>query len=75
MKSNTEKFIQVKGYTRKYRERKLYEAVIDPSHYVRNHILQLCKDGSVNDAEIAAKLVEMLRNDANYAIRSFADMK
>jgi len=56
-------------------ERKLYEAAIDPSHYVRNHILQLCKDGCVNDAEIAVKLVEILRNDANYAIRSFADMK
>lgn len=56
-------------------ERKLYEAAIDPSHYVRNHVLKLCKDGCVNDTEIAAKLVEILRNDANYAIRSFADRK
>ncbi len=53
-------------------ERKLYEAAIDPSHYVRYHILQLCKDGCINDEDITAKLLEILQNDANYAIKKFA---
>ena len=53
-------------------ERKLYEAAIDPSHYVRNHVLRICKDGCINDAYISSKLIEILQNDANYAIRNFA---
>ena len=53
-------------------ERKLYEAAIDPSHYVRNNVLQLCKDGLIQDKDIVAKLIQILQNDANYAIRRFA---
>ncbi len=54
-------------------ERKLYEVALDPSPYVRNHILRLCKDGCIKDAGITAKLAEMLQQDANYAIRRFAE--
>lgn len=53
-------------------ERKLYEAAVDPSHFVRNFILHLCKGGQVRDEAIRNRLIEILKNDANYAIRNCA---
>lgn len=56
----------------KYRdlaERKLCEAAIDPSHYVRSQVLNLCKSEKIKIPEIYDKLFNILANDANYAIR------
>lgn len=53
-------------------ERKLYEAAIDPSQYVRNQILILCLKGKILDNTIRQKLLESLSNDANHALRSGA---
>lgn len=56
----------------KYRdlaERKLCEAAIDPSHYVRSQVLNLCKDKKIQVPEIRDELLGILANDANYAIR------
>lgn len=56
----------------KYRdlaERKLCEAAIDPSHYVRSQVLNLCKGKKIKDPEICDELFDILTNDANYAIR------
>ena len=50
-------------------ERKLCEAAIDPSHYVRNQVLKLCLSGKINVPEIRNELFDILKNDANYAIR------
>lgn len=50
-------------------EQKLYRAAIDPSHYVRNYVLNLCKTEKIVDTAINNKLVEIIKNDANYAIR------
>ena len=50
-------------------ERKLCEAAIDPSHYVRNQVLKLCINGKINAPEIRNELFDILKNDANYAIR------
>ena len=52
-------------------ENKLNQIVADPSHYVRNTLLRLCQNGEI-PIEIAKKLVDMLSNDANYAIREYA---
>ena len=54
-------------------ERKLYEGAIDPSHYVRNYLLQLCKNGQIADAAISERIADIMKNDANYAIRTFAN--
>ena len=56
----------------KYRdlsERKLCEAAIDPSHYVRSQVLNLCKGKKIKTPEIRDELFDILTNDANYAIR------
>ena len=56
----------------KYRnlaERRLCEAAIDPSHYVRSQILNLCRNKKIGTSEIRAELFDILTNDANYAIR------
>lgn len=56
----------------KYRdlaERKLCEAAIDPSHYVRSQVLNLCKSKKIKAPEICDELFGILTNDANYAIR------
>lgn len=50
-------------------ERKLYEAAIDPSHYVRSRVLNLCTSKKIKTPEICSKLFDILENDANYAIR------
>lgn len=50
-------------------ERKLCEAAIDPSHYVRGQILNLCKDKKIHSSEICNELLGILANDANYAIK------
>lgn len=66
----------VKMLATKYKdrvERKLYEGAIDPSHYVRNHLLRLCRNGKIVDASISTHITEILKNDANYAIRAFAN--
>jgi len=52
-------------------ENKLYQVATDPSHYVRNNLLRLCKDGTVQE-EISEKLIKLFENDANYAIREYA---
>lgn len=56
----------------KYRdlaERKLCEAAIDPSHYVRSQVLNLCKSEKIKIPEIKNELIGILATDANYAIR------
>lgn len=56
----------------KYRdlaERKLCEAAIDPSHYVRSQVLNLCRSKKIKISEIRNELLDILTNDANYAIR------
>ena len=50
-------------------ERKLCEAAIDASHYVRNQVLILCKNDKIKDLDIRQELFGILANDANYAIR------
>lgn len=57
----------------KYRSlivQKLHEAAMDPSHYVRNYILRLCKKGLIKDATITEALMGILQKDANYTIRT-----
>lgn len=54
-------------------ERTLYEGAIDPSHYVRSYLLQLCKNGKIVDTSISERIMDILRNDANYAVRTFAN--
>lgn len=54
-------------------ERKLYEGAIDPSHYVINYLLQLCKNGKITDAAISERIIDIMKSDANYAIRVFAN--
>lgn len=54
-------------------ERKLYEGAIDPSHHVRNHLLKMCKNGEITDNSISERIADILKNDANYAIRIFAN--
>lgn len=66
----------VKMLVTKYKdrvERKLYEGAIDPSHYVRNHLLNLCRNGKIADESIANRIMDVLKNDANYAIRTLAN--
>lgn len=56
----------------KYRdlaERKLCEAAIDPSHYVRSQVLNLCRGAKIKIPEIRNELFGILMDDANYAIR------
>ena len=54
-------------------ERKLYEGAIDPSHFVRNYLLQLCKNGKIGDASISERITDNMKSDANYAVRKFAN--
>lgn len=54
-------------------ERKLYEGAIDPSHYVRNYLLQLRKNGKIVDTAISERITDIMKSDANYAIRFFAN--
>ena len=66
----------IKMLTTKYKdrvERKLYEGAIDPSHYVRNHLLHKCRNGEIRDISIAERIINILKNDANYAIRQYAN--
>ncbi len=53
-------------------EQKLYEAAIDTSHYVRNNVLRLCKEGKITDVAVCDCLIDILKKDANYAIRQYA---
>ena len=65
----------IKMLTTKYKDRiecKLYECAIDPSHYVRNHLLHKCRNGKIEDISIANRIIEILKKDANYAIREYA---
>ena len=51
----------------KYRdlaERKLCEAAIDPSHYVRSQVLNLCKSEKIKIPEIKNELIGILATDA-----------
>ena len=50
-------------------ERKLCEAAIDPSHYVRSQVLNLCRSKKIKTIEICNELLDILANDANFAIR------
>ncbi len=66
----------VKMLVTKYRDRiecKLYEGAIDPSHFVRNHLLRVCRSGVIKDASISERIIDILKKDANYAIREFAN--
>ncbi len=54
-------------------ERKLYEGAIDPSHYVRNHLLRMCMNGEIQDASISDRIKDMMKCDANFAIRTYAN--
>ncbi len=56
-------------------ERKLYEGAIDPSHFVRNYLLQLCKNGKIADVSISERITDIMKSDANYAIRTYANEK
>ena len=56
-------------------ERKLYEGAIDPSHFVRNYLLQLCKRGKITDVSISERITDIMKSDANYAIRTYANEK
>lgn len=66
----------VKMLATKYKDRiecKLYEGAIDPSHYVRNHLLHMCRSGEISDNSISARIIDIMKKDANYAIREFAN--
>lgn len=52
-----------------FAERKLCEAAIDPSHYVRSQVLNLCRSKKIIEPTIRNELINILSNDANYAIR------
>lgn len=58
---------------RDWAERKFYEASVDSSPYVRSYLLNLCKKGKIVDECIRKKIIDILRNDANYAIRIASD--
>ena len=53
-------------------EAKLYEMVLDSSHWVRYHLVRLCRSGRITDNKICTKLLSVLQKDANYGIRQFA---
>lgn len=66
----------IKMLVTKYKDRiecKLYEGAIDPSHYVRNHLLHKCRNGEIEDVSISERIIGILKNDANYAIRKYAN--
>lgn len=66
----------IKMLVTKYKDRvecKLYEGAIDPSHYVRNHLLHRCRSGEIEDASISARIIDILKNDTNYVIREFTN--
>ncbi len=68
----------IKMHVTKYKdrvERKLYEGAIDPSHYVRNHLLYMCRNGKFEDEAVSNRIIEIMKNDANHAIRTFANQK
>lgn len=50
-------------------KQKLCEAAIDPSHYVRSKVLNLCRDNKIRKPEFRDELLGILVGDANYAIR------
>ena len=54
-------------------ERKLYEGAIDPSHYVRNHLLRMCKNGEISEEYISNRIIDIMKSDANFAIRTYAN--
>ena len=54
-------------------ECKLYEGAIDPSHYVRNHLLHMCRNGEIEDSSISERIIDIMKKDANYAIRKLAN--
>lgn len=66
----------VKMLVTKYKDRiecKLYEGAIDPSHYVRDHLLKKCRNREIEDISISDRIIDILKNDANYAIRTLAN--
>lgn len=54
-------------------ERKLYEGAIDPAYYVRDYLLRLCKNGQIADQSISERIIDIMKSDANYAIRILAN--
>ena len=65
-----------KMLTTRFKERvehKLFEGAIDPSHYVRNHLLRMCKACEITDTTISERITDILKNDANYVIRKYAN--
>lgn len=53
-------------------EQRLCDATFDSSHWVRNHVLNLCRDGKILNAELRFHLLDSLSKDSNYAIRQYA---
>ena len=53
-------------------ESKLFEMALDSSHWVRNRLISLCKKRKINDSTVSSRLLEILKRDANYGIRTFA---
>ena len=53
-------------------ESKLFEMALDSSHWVRNRLISLCKKRKINDSTVSFRLLEILKRDANYGIRTFA---
>ena len=53
-------------------EAKLYEMVLDSSHWVRNHLIRLCRSERITNNRICTQLLSALQKDANYGIRQFA---
>lgn len=59
----------------KYHEQaeiKLYELALDSSHWVRNRLINLCADGKIDEESVKSKLIDTLKNDANYRVREHA---
>lgn len=52
-------------------EEKLYETAFDPSHYVRDNLVRLCKRELI-PPELSRKILNTLAKDSNYGIRKHA---
>ena len=39
----------------------------------RNHLLHMCRNGEIDDSSISERIIDIMKKDANYAIREFAN--
>ena len=51
---------------------KLIETTLDSSHWVRNRLLRICRHDMISEQALNNQIIEILRRDANYAIRTIA---